>query len=1068
MRYRYPGPKPFTEEDEALFFGRTEEKEQLNTIVQNNKLTVLFGRSGYGKSSLIQAGVVPWFKNSANYKIIEIRFSYSSTKKEKVSHLRKQLLDEFKKHIKQNNFLSGLQVNKQSPSLWQLFTTIQWEAKQEKFDGILLIMDQFEEIFNFPKNQYDNLSTELADLVYNRIPSYFQATLMDKLDDETFCKENEGQIDFIKNELPTSFLIGIRSDRLYLLDELGDVIPIIFNNRFKLKQLLTDEIKNIVEQPARDTGNFLSLPFSYSLEVIEKISSFFENKEETVTGQKTIEAFELQIICKYIEEQVIQKCGDEKSSIDRNTIVVDNSYLPDNLNEIIKNYYINIVSGINEITKNLSEFERLIIRYLIEQKLIDNKTNNRICLDKISITPLGFNDDLLDKLTETRIIRRELNTVTGQSYEISHDTLLQPIQDAVRSTELGDLKKALSVYYYDALKRANQKSFLIKWRALEKKFVNEHNNISSFTDNDFVHSQKNDNLVHELGKDRILNISGEKPKTFILNEAFQDVVSSRIKSFDFSTLKAALYALLISIVVIAFIVILCMKVYRLSERERLQRITENIPVEYTNDQEGKEKLMVFNYAFNRLKDYTLRKTTIPENLVNQFNNLYLYADTIAKQNSCDSIFKYEVLPDNRIMVLFKEKNISTPDLPGMGIIYDKNLNVLDSFPGIYDAQPVPQSNELVILSKDSIRLYKGLSVKLNYDSASNWKSFKPLFVLQKNLILGEASTSSLDDDNTMTTSVFINLKTGFVKLLSDSYDIFYLKQDSSGFIKISYSDVMSVDFEGKQNLLYQNPFNNRKLLSVSSHGIISQFLNRNYSTGYSGYSGYPGNSDQTNDSLFFLSWDKIAKEKFKSFPKILTYYRDENGYMVIASADSIRIFDNKLSLLKNLPMPKLKPNTSINSITSNKDFSKILFTASDSTLTFINANNSYDKIIQMPRNISSAMFSKSEKIIFCSESPVPGQKPGILILDSTFKTLGRIDGVVPDFIYGDLVVFKRNGKLLSIYPEKIFSQFNNTDSAEVSRWVTEKLKEPNDSILKKYKVNGNIIETLGSLFNHKY
>ena len=106
MKYRYPGPKPFTEEDEALFFGRKNEKEQLNTIVQNNKLTVLFGRSGYGKSSLIQAAVVPHFKKSAKYKVIEIRFSYSSTKKEEISHLRKQLLDEFKKHIRQTIFLS--------------------------------------------------------------------------------------------------------------------------------------------------------------------------------------------------------------------------------------------------------------------------------------------------------------------------------------------------------------------------------------------------------------------------------------------------------------------------------------------------------------------------------------------------------------------------------------------------------------------------------------------------------------------------------------------------------------------------------------------------------------------------------------------------------------------------------------------------------------------------------------------------------------------------------------------------------------------------------------------------
>ncbi|MEO8854313.1 MAG: hypothetical protein ABI359_11060, partial [Ginsengibacter sp.] len=794
MKYRYPGPKPFTEEDEALFFGRKNEKEQLNTIVQNNKLTVLFGRSGYGKSSLIQAAVVPHFKKSAKYKVIEIRFSYSSTKKEEISHLRKQLLDEFKKHIRQTIFLSEVENDKQGRSLWQLFTTIQWEAKQEGFKGILLIMDQFEEIFNFPKAQYDNLSIELADLVYNRIPPYFQETLMTKLDNADFSERNKEQVDFIKDALPTHFLIGIRSDRLYLLDELGEVIPVIFNNRYKLKQILIEQIEDIIEGPAKYKGDFLSVPFSYSPEVIKKISGFFENKEDMLSGQKTIEAFELQIICKYIEEKVILRVTGKKSSVDPDNIEVDNSYLPENLNDIIKNYYIDIVSGENEITKDLGEFERLIIRYLIEEKLIDNKTNSRICLDKVSITPMGFNEGLLDKLTETRIIRRELNTVTGQSYEISHDTLLQPIQDATRSTDLVELKHALNAYYHNILKKANQKSYLLRGHAIEKKFVDNHNNASYFTTNDFIHTQKNDTLIAELEKSKILNSSGVKPKKYILNEAFQDVVSSRVKNFDFSRLRAAMYALIISILVISFVVFLCVRVYNLYERERIQRVAERIVPEQDDYQKGKENLLVLNYVYKHLKDYPQRITTVPANLLKQFNYLYLFADTIAGHNDLDTISNFEVLPGDRIFAFFKNKNLYTGEQLERGILYDKNLHVVDSFRKIYDAQALPGTNEMVILFKDSIRLYgAGLGVKLKNDSNS-WITFKPLSLIHKNLLFGIAQTSSTMGSQQY---VLVNFNTGSIKLLSGNQnDQIYLKQDESGFIIASDPNIMSVDLDG--------------------------------------------------------------------------------------------------------------------------------------------------------------------------------------------------------------------------------------------------------------------------------
>jgi len=77
MQYRYLGVKPFTTEERNLFFGRDEDIEKLFKVIELEKLVVLYGKSGYGKSSLINAGLKPVLSEN-NYHLIYVRFgSYS-------------------------------------------------------------------------------------------------------------------------------------------------------------------------------------------------------------------------------------------------------------------------------------------------------------------------------------------------------------------------------------------------------------------------------------------------------------------------------------------------------------------------------------------------------------------------------------------------------------------------------------------------------------------------------------------------------------------------------------------------------------------------------------------------------------------------------------------------------------------------------------------------------------------------------------------------------------------------------------------------------------------------------
>src|SRR5262245_10593043 len=61
-QHPWPGLPSFGEADRDFFFGRDGEAEDLSERIELHRLTVLFGLSGLGKTSLLQAGVFPRLK----------------------------------------------------------------------------------------------------------------------------------------------------------------------------------------------------------------------------------------------------------------------------------------------------------------------------------------------------------------------------------------------------------------------------------------------------------------------------------------------------------------------------------------------------------------------------------------------------------------------------------------------------------------------------------------------------------------------------------------------------------------------------------------------------------------------------------------------------------------------------------------------------------------------------------------------------------------------------------------------------------------------------------------------
>src|SRR5436305_3761111 len=60
----WPGLISFTEADHSFFFGREREVAELARVIRQKTVTVFFGKSGLGKSSILRAGVSPLLRES--------------------------------------------------------------------------------------------------------------------------------------------------------------------------------------------------------------------------------------------------------------------------------------------------------------------------------------------------------------------------------------------------------------------------------------------------------------------------------------------------------------------------------------------------------------------------------------------------------------------------------------------------------------------------------------------------------------------------------------------------------------------------------------------------------------------------------------------------------------------------------------------------------------------------------------------------------------------------------------------------------------------------------------------
>ncbi|MEP7251905.1 MAG: tetratricopeptide repeat-containing protein [Ginsengibacter sp.] len=423
--HRYPGIRPFRKEEEILFFGRNAEIEELLHSIKVHDVFVFFSKSGLGKSSLINAGLIPKLIKEKLFPI-NIRFLDSS------DDPLEKILDAVKNVMPKDillNIPKGLENN-----LWVILNI--WDSLVTP----ILVFDQFEEFFYYPTNKKEAVISRLADLVSTKVPISL-TEIISKLEWQ------EGFKKFLEKPR-IKFLFALRSDRLSDLDELSEKLPGIFNNRYQLKPLRKEKAEQAIALPAlireRSGRKFKSISYEYSPKSLEIILNTLSNNKDE------IESTQLQIVCQEMENIAVKK----RESGGENIIEPEDFDAGNGIKKIINKFYESQLTKLrNNKTLLLTNDDLEVIKNLIEKELLSvaNKRTIQFAedvrefLSKVkSDNPQKGNakkvDAIINELLELRLIREE-DSSRGKVYEISHDSLVESIAKARDKRKEDDIKK---------------------------------------------------------------------------------------------------------------------------------------------------------------------------------------------------------------------------------------------------------------------------------------------------------------------------------------------------------------------------------------------------------------------------------------------------------------------------------------------------------------------------------------------------------------------------------------------------------------------------------------------------
>ena len=388
------GLASFTEETRGFFYGREEEVAELARRVQRKLLTVLFGQSGLGKTSILRAGLVPRLRGQG-YCPIYVRIDYGREAPEPAEQIKQAILRATRRYGAWTQ--TGVAV--EGETLWEFLHHRDDVLHDESGATLipLVIFDQFEEIFTlaqsdeFGRARAARFIADLADLVENRPPKELEA----KLDQDDSAAE---RFDFARSDYRV--LIALREDYLAPLEGLKSSMPSITQNRLRLAPMTGQQALAAVMLPGKGL---------VTEEVAAAIVRFVAGGAELANAE--VEPSLLSLICREL--------NDTRLAEGRGEISLD--LLAGSHATILSNFY----------ERSLADQPPAVRRIIEDELLTESGFRENVAEERLltSFSAAGAAPGTLATLVNRRLLRIE-ERLDVRRVELTHDVLCAVVKQS--------------------------------------------------------------------------------------------------------------------------------------------------------------------------------------------------------------------------------------------------------------------------------------------------------------------------------------------------------------------------------------------------------------------------------------------------------------------------------------------------------------------------------------------------------------------------------------------------------------------------------------------------------------
>lgn len=366
----------YTESDKDYFFGRKEEIEELLLKINKYKIVGLFGESGTGKTSLVNAGLMPQFKDEG-FIVISVRCL-----DEPVKRIREELI----RVLKENKVFSDGIVELAATDSFPHFIIKLKSILDKENRALIIIVDQFEEIFTRAnERERENLAKGITELLT-------KPPIAGKL----------------------YFLISLRED---FIGELWDWSHLYKNDeawiqQYRIKRFDDKKAFDVIVEPLHKLG--IKYKKEFILQIISELKSI---------GNNYIYPPYLQIVCSNLIEEYKRQNSSQKSLIEFGFNLYNES---DNAESIIAEYLS------DSMLVNLTEEEKVYAQNILDLLTGPEGLRTFLSIKDISryLMISEFNSQhVVEHLIKKKIVHPVIEEDRVIGYELVHDFLSKKFFD---------------------------------------------------------------------------------------------------------------------------------------------------------------------------------------------------------------------------------------------------------------------------------------------------------------------------------------------------------------------------------------------------------------------------------------------------------------------------------------------------------------------------------------------------------------------------------------------------------------------------------------------------------------